>query len=104
MGATLPVLARACGGGAEADRGAGFLYGLNTAGAFLGTVAAGFVLLLRFFFGAVIEVTLLWESVLMVQAALTILYGNLCVIPLRNWKRLLSNSSVANAGYLLLSV
>lgn len=70
----------------------------------VGSKAAGFVLLLRFFFGAVIEVTMLWESVLMVLAALTILYGNLCAIPQRNLKRLLGYSSIANAGYLLLGV
>ena len=70
----------------------------------VGSKAAGFVLLLRLFFGAVVEVTMHWEVLLMVLAGLTILYGNLCAIPQRNLKRLLGYSSVANAGYLLLGV
>ena len=70
----------------------------------VGSKAAGFVLLMRLFLGATIEVTRGWESLLMVLAALTILYGNLCAIPQRNLKRLMGYSSVANAGYLLLGV
>jgi NADH-quinone oxidoreductase subunit N len=41
---------------------------------------------------------------LMLAAAATILYGNLCAIPQRSLKRLLGYSSIANAGYLLLGV
>jgi len=46
MGATLPVLARACArlSGSLASR-VGGLYGVNTLGAFAGTVASGFILL-----------------------------------------------------------
>lgn len=70
----------------------------------VGSKAAGFVLLLRVLFGAVPQVAQQWQSLLMVTAAVTILYGSLCALPQRNLKRLLGYSSVANAGYLLLGV
>ena len=70
----------------------------------VGSKAAGFVLLLRFLFGAIPEVTAHWHKLLIVIAAITILYGNLCAIPQRNLKRLLGYSSIAHAGYLLLGV
>lgn len=70
----------------------------------VGSKAAGFVLLLRFLFSAVPEVTLQWTNVLIVISAITILYGNLCALPQRNLKRLLGYSSIAHAGYLLLGV
>ena len=70
----------------------------------IGSKAAGFVLLLRFLFGAIPEVTAQWTNVLIVIAAVTILYGNLCALPQRNLKRLLGYSSVAHAGYLLMGV
>src|SRR5205814_7340686 len=66
--------------------------------------AAGFVLLLRVLFTAVPAITAQWSHLLMVIAAITILYGNLCAIPQRNLKRLLGYSSIAHAGYLLLGV
>ena len=70
----------------------------------VGSKAAGFVLLLRVLFTAVPDVVLHWEKFLMVVAAVTILYGNLCAIPQRNIKRLLGYSSIAHAGYLLMGV
>ena len=70
----------------------------------VGSKAAGFVLLLRLLVSALPEVVLALESVLMVLAGLTILYGSLCAIPQRNLKRLLGYSSIANAGYLMLGV
>ena len=46
MGATLPVLLRLhVVREGEGQRGAALLYGVNTIGAFVGTVCAGFVLL-----------------------------------------------------------
>ena len=46
MGATLPVLSRHhVVRGGEGRRGAAWLYGVNTLGAFVGTVCAGFLLL-----------------------------------------------------------
>jgi NADH-quinone oxidoreductase subunit N len=70
----------------------------------VGSKAAGFVLLLRFLFVAVPDVTKHWADLLIVISGITILYGNLCAIPQRNLKRLLGYSSIAHAGYLLLGV
>ncbi len=66
--------------------------------------AAGFVLLIRLFVSVVPELTAQWTGVLIVVAALTILYGNLCALPQRNLKRLLAYSGIANAGYLLMGI
>jgi len=70
----------------------------------VGSKAAGFVLLLRFLFTAIPDVTAHWKNLLIVISGITILYGNLCAIPQRNLKRLLGYSSIAHAGYLLLGV
>lgn len=70
----------------------------------IGSKAAGFVLLLRFLFSAIPNVTGLWGNVLILISALTILYGNLCAIPQRNLKRLMGYSSIAHAGYMLLGI
>jgi NADH-quinone oxidoreductase subunit N len=70
----------------------------------IGSKAAGFVLLLRLLFTAVPTVTAQATNLLIILAAITILYGNLCAIPQRNLKRLLGYSSIAHAGYLLLGV
>src|SRR5208282_5406934 len=70
----------------------------------VGSKAAGFVLLLRVLFVALPAVAKQLAPVLMVIAAITILYGNLCALPQRNLKRLLGYSSIAHAGYLLLGV
>jgi len=70
----------------------------------VGSKAAGFVLLLRFLFSAIPDVTAHWQNLLIVISGITILYGNLCAIPQRNLKRLLGYSSIAHAGYLLLGV
>jgi NADH-quinone oxidoreductase subunit N len=66
--------------------------------------AAGFVLLLRVLFMAVPFVARRWETLFMIVAAVTILYGNLCALPQRSLKRLLGYSSIAHAGYLMLGV
>ncbi|MBC8244601.1 MAG: NADH-quinone oxidoreductase subunit N [Verrucomicrobia bacterium] len=70
----------------------------------VGSKAAGFVLLIRLFGSVVPELTAQWTGMLMVVAALTILYGNLCAVPQRNLKRLLAYSGIANAGYLLMGI
>ena len=70
----------------------------------VGSKAAGFVLLLRFLFSAIPDVTAHWDKLLIIISGITILYGNLCAIPQRNLKRLLGYSSIAHAGYLLLGV
>ncbi len=69
-----------------------------------GSKTAGFVLLLRFLFGAVPAMTIHWEKLLLVISAVTILYGNLGALPQRNLQRLLGYSSISHAGYLLLGV
>lgn len=70
----------------------------------VGSKAAGFVLLMRFLFIAIPDVTARWHRLLIIISGVTILYGNLCAIPQRNLKRLLGYSSIAHAGYLLLGV
>ena len=70
----------------------------------VGSKAAGFVLLLRFLFTAIPDVTDHWKDFWIVTSGLTILYGNLCALPQRNLKRLLGYSSISHAGYLLLGV
>jgi len=70
----------------------------------VGSKAAGFILLWRVLFFAVPQVTAHWTNLLIVVAAITILYGNLCALPQRNIKRLFGYSSIAHAGYLLLGV
>jgi len=70
----------------------------------VGSKAAGFVLLIRLFGSVVPELTEQWTGMLMVVAALTILYGNLCALPQRNLKRLLAYSGIASAGYLLMGI
>ena len=70
----------------------------------VGSKAAGFVLLIRLFGSVVPALTAQWTGLLMIVAALTILYGNLCALPQRNLKRLLAYSGIANAGYLLMGI
>jgi NADH-quinone oxidoreductase subunit N len=70
----------------------------------MGSKAAGFVLLLRVLFAAAPALAAHWDKLLVLAAAITILYGNLCAIPQRSLKRLLGYSSISNAGYLLLGV
>lgn len=70
----------------------------------VGSKAAGFVLLLRFLFTAIPQVSAHWTTLLIFVSGITILYGNLCAIPQRNIKRLLGYSSIAHAGYILLGV
>lgn len=70
----------------------------------IGSKAAGFILLLRVLFVALPSLITEWNTLLMLAAGLTILYGNLCAIPQRSLKRLLGYSSISNAGYFLLGI
>jgi NADH-quinone oxidoreductase subunit N len=71
----------------------------------VGSKAAGFALLLRLLFGALPhEVVAPWTKLLMVMAAVSILYGGLCAIPQRSVKRIIGYSSIGNAGFILLGV
>lgn len=75
---------------------------------------AGFALLIRFFFRAMVrpdgpEVwtalpAIDWVTVLAIISAVTMTLGNLCAIPQENIKRLLAYSGIAHAGYLLMGV
>jgi NADH-quinone oxidoreductase subunit N len=68
----------------------------------VGSKAAGFVVLLR-----VLRPFLVFpkvERLIVLVAALTLIYGNLAALPQNNLKRLLAYSSIAHAGYLLIGV
>lgn len=68
--------------------------------------AAGFVVLIRFLL-VLEQIPLLamkLNAVIVLLAALTLLFGNLAAIPQTNMKRLLGYSSIAHAGYLLMGV
>src|ERR1700719_4425951 len=68
----------------------------------VGSKAAGFVVLLR-----VLQPFLVLPNVgrlLILIAALTLIYGNLAALPQSNLKRLLAYSSIAHTGYLLIGV
>ncbi len=68
----------------------------------VGSKAAGFVVLLR----VLVPFSILPQvgRLLVVVAALTLIYGNLAALPQSNLKRLLAYSSIAHAGYLLIGV
>lgn len=70
----------------------------------VGSKAAGFVLLLRIMFGVAPNVFHQWTHVLLIMAALSILYGNLCALAQTSLKRIFGYSSIAHAGYLLLGL
>lgn len=68
--------------------------------------AAGFLILIRVLepFLAVSAFQNKLVLVLVLLAALTLIYGNLAAIPQTNFKRLLGYSSIAHAGYLLVGL
>lgn len=70
----------------------------------VGSKAAGVVLMMRVLFGALPQIATQATKVLILVAAITILYGALCALPQRNVKRLMGYSSIANAGFLLLGL
>jgi NADH-quinone oxidoreductase subunit N len=78
----------------------------------VGSKAAGFAMLMRFFFVAVPhgmggEISFLqidWLWILMLVSAASMIYGNVVAIWQKNVKRLLAYSSIAHAGYLLLGI
>ena len=77
-----------------------------------GSKAAGFALLMRFFFVAVPHAVegvedmlgIDWLTILMIISAASMIYGNVVAIWQKNVKRLLAYSSIAHAGYLLLGI
>jgi len=80
----------------------------------VGSKAAGFALLLRFFYPVLSSVTgggrwtslagLDWPQWALVLSVATMTLGNLTALRQRNLKRLLAYSSIAHAGYLLMGV
>ena len=68
----------------------------------VGSKAAGFVILIRLFFGIFAGWHAQWSVILAVLAAVTMTYGNLVAMFQTNIKRLLGYSSIAHAGYLLM--
>lgn len=79
----------------------------------VGPKAAGFALMIRFFYvtlvssdGQLVSVVaeLNWPLLLAVIAAVTMSLGNLAALPQRNVKRLLAYSGIAHAGYILMGL
>ena len=68
----------------------------------VGSKAAGFVILIRLFFGIFSAWHGQWALVLAVLSAVTMCYGNLGAMFQTNIKRLLGYSSIGHAGYLLM--
>lgn len=75
--------------------------------------AAGFALLIRFFYTSLaapgtegtfvsISKNLNWPAIFAVLSAVTMTVGNLCAVAQKNIKRLLAYSSIAHAGYILM--
>ncbi|MBF0504873.1 MAG: NADH-quinone oxidoreductase subunit N [Candidatus Omnitrophica bacterium] len=68
----------------------------------VGSKAAGFLILIRLFFGIFAGWHPQWSLVLAILSAITMTYGNLVAIYQTNIKRLLGYSSIAHAGFLLM--
>ena len=68
----------------------------------VGSKAAGFIVLIRLFFGVFGAWHLEWSLLLAVLSAVTMTYGNLVAMFQTNIKRLLGYSSISHAGYLLM--
>jgi NADH-quinone oxidoreductase subunit N len=71
----------------------------------VGPKAAGFAILIRFFWGIFPGVdSIPWVLVIGIISAITMTVGNFIAIVQNNLKRLLAYSSIAHAGYLLMGV
>ncbi len=77
----------------------------------VGPKAAGFAMMVRFFYSGLAQATgdrwipvagLDWPALLAALAAATMTFGNLAAIPQTNLKRLLAYSTIAHAGYMLM--
>lgn len=66
--------------------------------------AAGFAVIVRFFFVAFPDFAPSWTLILAALSAITMTVGNLLAISQTNVKRLLAYSSIAHAGYALIGV
>jgi NADH-quinone oxidoreductase subunit N len=78
----------------------------TTVTAFLavGSKAASFALLTRFFLGPLDSLRDVWQPVLIVVAVLSLTVGNLAAVTQTNLKRLLAYSSISHAGYIMLGI
>ncbi len=79
----------------------------------VGPKAAGFAMMVRFFYSGLAQASgtgehwipvagLDWPSLLAALAAATMTFGNFAAIPQNNLKRLLAYSTIAHAGYMLM--
>ena len=68
----------------------------------VGSKAAGFIVLIRLFFGVFGAWHFEWSLALAILSAVTMTYGNLVAMYQTNIKRLLGYSSISHAGYLLM--
>jgi NADH-quinone oxidoreductase subunit N len=78
----------------------------------VGSKAAGFALLTRFFYPAISQLTpggswqalngVAWPQLLLVVCVITMTLGNLAALQQENMKRMLAYSSIAQAGYALM--
>jgi NADH-quinone oxidoreductase subunit N len=78
----------------------------------VGSKAAGFALLTRFFYPAISHLTsggtwqalsgVAWPQLLLVMCVITMTLGNLAALQQENMKRMLAYSSIAQAGYALM--
>ena len=69
-----------------------------------GPKAAALIVFLRFFGWALPDMSAVWQPVLGIVAAVTMLTGNIIALSQQNIKRMLAYSSISHAGYLLLAV
>jgi len=65
---------------------------------------AAFAVLMRILFIAFLEITFIWQQILIVMAILSIFVGALGALLQTNIKRLLAYSTIGNVGYVLLSL
>jgi NADH-quinone oxidoreductase subunit N len=70
----------------------------------VGSKAASFALLLRFFLEPLASLRHAWEPMLIAVAVLSMTAGNLAAISQTNLKRLIAYSSISHAGYMLLGL
>lgn len=70
----------------------------------VGSKAAAFALLIRFFVEALIPAVADWQLIIILLSALTMTIGNLIALTQKNLKRLLAYSSIGHVGYLLVGI
>ncbi len=70
----------------------------------VGSKAAAFALMLRFFVEALMPAVGDWQLIIVILAALTMVFGNLVALTQTNIKRLMAYSSIGHVGYLLMGI